>query len=449
MFVSKSKNLIELANNGLILLNDIPLAQENADAPPLATILISGLGGSGTSLIAAMLHAAGLYLGNLDDEIFYEDSEFHTALQCREFPELERLCAARDQSHDVWALKKPNLNAFLEPHQMSAFRNPRLIVAVRDTAAIAKRMMLSHDLSPESAYFEAASEVERQARFLSQLSIPVLLVSYEKCLTIPERCAKTLLEFCGIEATDAAVGSAMAQVKPSRPEYLSAPRYCIEGYIDGVTGGRYLTGWCRDRKRAGPLDLDFWVDSELLATATADGFRQDLLMFGIGDGRHAFEVDLSGYAIRPNSVIRVTVSGTRIDLIHSGKRFDHLPHRPAPAVIVAAETEAPAGQAAPARKAKAAKPAKPAAPAAKTGKAVPNGKAAQPQPSPPASKKTAMAVPKALVAKAALAKAALAKAAAKTASVSMPSRSGAAQKPAAKPVARTVPAPQARAKPRR
>jgi hypothetical protein len=62
----------------------------------------------------------------------------------------------------------------------------------------------------------------------------------------------------------------------------------IKGYVDGVAGGSVL-GWAHDPARAGArIELELYVDDELIGRCVADVARDDLSRAGIGDGRHGF-----------------------------------------------------------------------------------------------------------------------------------------------------------------
>lgn len=66
----------------------------------------------------------------------------------------------------------------------------------------------------------------------------------------------------------------------------------IEGRLDAVEG-RKVYGWAWDRTRPGErVAVELRAGGAVLATVTAERERADLLANGIGDGIHAFEVEL-------------------------------------------------------------------------------------------------------------------------------------------------------------
>jgi hypothetical protein len=61
------------------------------------------------------------------------------------------------------------------------------------------------------------------------------------------------------------------------------------GYVD-VSSPNLITGWVWDADRPeARLVVEIWADSRKLGQATADAYRADLEMAGIGDGAHGFE----------------------------------------------------------------------------------------------------------------------------------------------------------------
>ncbi|MCX7381124.1 MAG: hypothetical protein NT133_06845 [Alphaproteobacteria bacterium] len=81
-----------------------------------------------------------------------------------------------------------------------------------------------------------------------------------------------------------------------------------EGYLDGFTNRR-IAGWVRDRDAPGRrVQLEARLGNTRLADLVADGFREDLRAAGIGDGRHAFALDLP----RPLSDVECALLNLRI-----------------------------------------------------------------------------------------------------------------------------------------
>jgi hypothetical protein len=107
------------------------------------------------------------------------------------------------------------------------------------------------------------------------------------------------------------------QPAPS-PARDSAPDY--RGFHEGATGER-ISGWAWDRTRPDtPIDVDIYDGGTLLATVTADTFRQDLLNGRIGNGQHGFVyTPPASFNNGRTHAIWVRISGTDVDLKNTPK----------------------------------------------------------------------------------------------------------------------------------
>jgi hypothetical protein len=93
------------------------------------------------------------------------------------------------------------------------------------------------------------------------------------------------------------------------------------GFLDGAND-EAVVGWVWDRKRPNePVLVDIYEDGKLLATVKADRMRKDLEKGGKGNGKHGFRYPAPPRwkATAESPVVRVTISGTAIDLPGSPK----------------------------------------------------------------------------------------------------------------------------------
>lgn len=98
-----------------------------------------------------------------------------------------------------------------------------------------------------------------------------------------------------------------ANVERLRPQVPA-----LDGCVDAVAGGR-VHGWAWDRERPGDrLEVSVSRDGCVIAAGLADQPRPDLAGSGIGDGAHAFALDLpDGTPAEGLTVtVRSPVSGT-------------------------------------------------------------------------------------------------------------------------------------------
>lgn len=104
-----------------------------------------------------------------------------------------------------------------------------------------------------------------------------------------------------------------------------------EGFVDHYSPER-VAGWAYSTKHPDdPLDIEIWLDGEVVAHTVADGFREDLLSAGKGNGRHAFEFVFSPERqLMENSRPSIRVRGYDRPLVGSpcsptSRRFMNLP----------------------------------------------------------------------------------------------------------------------------
>jgi hypothetical protein len=107
----------------------------------------------------------------------------------------------------------------------------------------------------------------------------------------------------------------------STPTINSGPPV-YEGFHDGLNCHN-LGGWAWDANRPNePVKVEIYDGSNLLATTTADTFRQDLLTARIGNGLHGFNFALPNQLRdgKPHT-IRVKIAGADKDLSLTSKQI--------------------------------------------------------------------------------------------------------------------------------
>lgn len=296
-----------MLNDGLVLLHPSPPQEER-------TIIVSGLARSGTSMVAGMLHEAGLFVGDEIDSVVCEDREIGRTIGGTG---LAAVIAARNSRHRVWGFKRPNLHVH-GPRLISAFRNPWVVVTSRDPVTIGRRVTLSEHLRDELACIQtAATDTLALIAFAAALACPVLLISYEKALQDALGVTEALLAFCALEGDARAIAKT---VMPNRIEYLQSTERQFIGHIDGVSGG-VVQGWAAESGSPDPVSVELLVGDDVRATTVADGFRADLAQNGIGAGCHAFGIAIPGTTGRYER-LSVRIEGRTWRLVGSGKRMN-------------------------------------------------------------------------------------------------------------------------------
>ena len=99
-------------NQGIITSHDPTPSGKRASREK--TLLITGLARSGTSMLAALLQAAGIWLGDHVYEPINEDAEITQMLQARDFTRLDALIDRQNARTPVWGFKMPDLHLYLQ-----------------------------------------------------------------------------------------------------------------------------------------------------------------------------------------------------------------------------------------------------------------------------------------------------------------------------------------------
>ena len=100
----------------------------------------------------------------------------------------------------------------------------------------------------------------------------------------------------------------------------SPPDPAYEGQLDCLVG-TVLYGWCWKRSSGDRVPLRLDLDHRDAGRAVASQFRDDLYASAIGDGWHAFAIDLNdgGAAMREDTVVRVSTEDSAFVLPGSGQ----------------------------------------------------------------------------------------------------------------------------------
>lgn len=188
-------------------------------ASPQATIVVLGLGRSGTTMTARVLQEIGLFLGDRLSPGKHEDLQFSKAILGSNKEAFARISRERDARYDKWGFKNPKIRKQLG--MLSLLRNPRLVVMFRDPLAITLRNHLSSSAEFESSFLDVANNISKLVSSLQKLRLPMLLLSYEKALQHREEIVSALTDFCGLSPTPAMQRDAVTLIRNGDPRYLN------------------------------------------------------------------------------------------------------------------------------------------------------------------------------------------------------------------------------------
>ena len=210
------------ANTGLRLWNPAPLPEDGR-----ATVAVTGAGRSGTTMLARVLGALGVGMGDALAPPTAEDIPLRAALKARDMGAFAARVAEMNAMAPLWAFKCPALRGQLD-NALPLLRSPRLVAVFRDPMAVAECNMTlpraDPNLSPVTALTNAAATQSKFATALAQvtdrIALPVLVVSYEKALADRPALVTALADFCGLEIDpETATRIAGAEIDTNDPRY--------------------------------------------------------------------------------------------------------------------------------------------------------------------------------------------------------------------------------------
>jgi hypothetical protein len=305
-----------LVNHGVIAPRSVGA---DPGLPAQRTVIVTGLGRSGTSMVAALLMEAGLPIGTFLADTVYEDREFVALLGRNDRAGLLRAIAARNAADDIWGFKFPNLHRHMHHADLALFRNARLIIPFRDIAAVAVRHAIAEHWDPFQALTDIADGTVALVQFARLTGCPVLLLSYEKALAFPDETISEIVGFCGLSADILTRTRMRACINPNNADYATQARRSYEGLIERLDEEGRLVGWCREVGEIAPVRLELLAGTTPVACFDACLPRNDLLEAGFGNGNHGFAQKLDLAALSPDTQLHVRVQGTVWEMPGSGR----------------------------------------------------------------------------------------------------------------------------------
>ena len=181
-------------NKTSLLLNAI-------DEPtPQRTYVTFGVERGGTSLVAGVLRALGLYLGDIP-EGNNEDKAFHN----RPLGQMKATVARRNQDYDVWGWKYPTASTYL-PVLSKSLRNAFFVVVYRDVVATAlSRAQWDGEFirrNGRMSLHETNAIVNANTGFVLATRRPCLLVSSEKAAAHTSQLIDEVADFLYVPRPD-------------------------------------------------------------------------------------------------------------------------------------------------------------------------------------------------------------------------------------------------------
>lgn len=226
-------------NKTSMVLNAIP------EPTPQRTYVTFGVERGGTSLVAGVLRALGLYLGDIP-EGNNEDKAFHN----KSLGQMKATIARRNQEYDIWGWKYPTASTYL-PVLSKSIRNAFFIVVYRDVVATAlSRAQWDGEFirrNGRMSLHETSAMMNANTGFALATRRPVLLISNEKAAQNTSALIDELADFLYVEKPDDELrAKIIAYTEPGRyknfedyfpsPDRKDSPPDDTEGPMEQVSG---------------------------------------------------------------------------------------------------------------------------------------------------------------------------------------------------------------------
>jgi hypothetical protein len=298
------------------LINFGLLRTQEVEPNDTSTVIVVGLARSGTSMVAAVLKSLGVFMGKAIDNAVFEDREIARALDTGNVGQLREIIAARNAAHRIWGFKRPEAYRHLD-FLCSLCRSPRVIATFRDILAISLRNNISMQTDPLTSLPSLTEQYGALVSEIRRLSVPCLLVSYEKALQFPGETTAEIARFCGLDPTEAEIAAAAQGIENGNSKYVQAARLKYQGFVDRLVDGG-LRGWVkvlhRDEIR---VEVELLLDGRVIQQMRADLFRPDVKRAGYGDGKYGFLFKIDD-TISRDSIVDVRVLNSNISLQRGG-----------------------------------------------------------------------------------------------------------------------------------
>ena len=258
-----------------LLRNEGVLALNKPHSPlPEKTVIVLGAARGGTTMVAAVLQALGVYMGERLGPVL-EDVALSAAVESRDVARLTDIVTRRNAAYPLWGWKRPSALEYGEVWQ-GCFRNPHIIAVFRDPFAIANRNRISMLSDVFQNMERSVQQLGMLVNLLRRQKGPVLLSSYEKALAFPEIFVRAVEDFLDLDAAERRA-EAIRQINPAPQKYLETSRIThSSGHLDTVND-RICSGWaCYSKHPGRPAKVQVFVNDRLVHIVAADRPRPDV-----------------------------------------------------------------------------------------------------------------------------------------------------------------------------
>jgi hypothetical protein len=183
------------------------------------TYVILGVERGGTSMVAGMIRALGIDLGERSGRN-HEDPRFLAEDQ----DVLKKRIAQNNAAGDIWGFKMPKASLMLDFY-LQNLRNPHFILVFRNIASVVDSWQTRGGSDPLQTSGHALNYYSTAVNTLSASHCPLLFANYERGCDQPEAFARALAEFLNVNDGESAISKAAAVVTGEGGGYVDLPEF--------------------------------------------------------------------------------------------------------------------------------------------------------------------------------------------------------------------------------
>lgn len=190
------------------------------------TIVVLGVERGGTSMVAGMIRALGVDMGeragrNHEDPKFLTDDEAKLLQQIK----------INNKVKSLWGFKVPKTSLMLEFFDKH-LRNPHYILVFRNIEATVDSWCSRGGSDPMDSALHAMKYYETALHYFRGKKRPLVFANYERACDNPKDFAINLANFIGVPYNDALINKAVSIVTGEGGGYLDIPEYYF--HIDAL-----------------------------------------------------------------------------------------------------------------------------------------------------------------------------------------------------------------------
>jgi hypothetical protein len=183
------------------------------------TIVVLGIERGGTSMVAGVLRALGINMGERAG-LNHEDPKFMTD----DTEQLAKRIADRNAEHTVWGFKMPKAALNLDFYQ-AQLRNPHYVIVFRNFAAVMDSWDQRGAGSPLDVLDRAVTYFSRITESVRVSGAPALAVNYERAVGDSDLFIEELAEFLDLRLTPDLRARAAAIITGDGSGYVNLPEH--------------------------------------------------------------------------------------------------------------------------------------------------------------------------------------------------------------------------------